>query len=83
MPQTGTQLRAKLTDRTNIPAMTVGTNLPGAPGLVVNFDLVFQGVQFKPEDVFDALETKFGSGKVLADTDAAGRLGPHRWRVIA
>jgi hypothetical protein len=82
MPLSGTALRAQLADRTQHPIKTSGDSTKaGSPGLVVTIDLVFQGVAFKPEDIFDSLETRYGSGKVLSDTDSASRL-PLRLRIV-
>lgn len=83
-PLAGPQLRAQLADRRLNPAQSVGNpNVPQAPGLVVTVDLVFQGVQFKPEDLFDALEAKYGVGKIHSDRDVVGRTGPLSFRVVA
>jgi hypothetical protein len=83
MPTAGPLLRTKLADRNSNPVRNVGNpNIPGAPGLTVTVDLTFQGVNFKPEDLFDALEAKYGSGKVVSDDDSFNRLGPLRFRVI-
>lgn len=83
MPTAGPLLRARLANRSDNPIRNVGNpNIPGAPGLTVSVDLTFQGVNYKPEDLFDALEAKYGTGKVVSDDDTFGRLGPLRLRVI-
>lgn len=83
MPTAGALLRAKLANRSDNPVRNVGNpNIPGAPGLTVSVDLTFQGVNFKPEDLFDALEAKYGAGHVQSDDDSFNRLGPLRFRVV-
>jgi hypothetical protein len=83
MPLSGAQTRVLLADRNVHPIRTVAApaSASQSPGLVVTIDLVFQGVAFKPEDIFDALEAKYGSGKVVSDTDTAQRL-PLRLRIV-
>jgi hypothetical protein len=82
MPLNGTQLRAQLADRSFTPSPQVAGTVPGTPGLSVTVDLTFVGRQFKPEDLFDALEAKYGSGKIVSDRDSVGRLGPLSFRVL-
>lgn len=83
MPTAGAQLRAKLADRGSNPVRNAGNpSIPGAPGLAVTVDLIFQGVDFKPEDLFDALEAKYGANKVQSNHDSFGRLGPLNFRII-
>jgi hypothetical protein len=48
------------------------SNVAGS-GQVFHLELVYEGVQVKPEDLFDALEAKYGSGKVTADTDTVAQ----------
>lgn len=82
MPQNAATTRAQMADRTQNPIRTTGdTTKVGSPGLVIHVDFVFQGVAFKPEDLFDALEAKYGAGKVTNDTDSAGR-PPYRLRIV-
>jgi hypothetical protein len=49
-------------------------------GQVVHLTLVFDGKQFVPEDLWDALITKYGAGKVTSDVDLNAN-GRYRWRV--
>ena len=86
--QNPTHLRAQLADRTlnptrNVTPAVMPTGQHGNGGHVTQFNLVFEGVAFNPEDVFDALVTKYGSGKVLADTDVLARSGPFNLRITA
>lgn len=78
-------VRAALADRTLNPTRNVPAALPagqhGSGGQVTQFNIVYEGVNFNPEDVFDALETKYGSGKVIADTDQLARSGPFNLRI--
>lgn len=69
MPQTATNTRASMANRAINPRMTVA----GGRGVQVSVELIFDGVDFKAEDLFDALEAKYGSGKVTSDTDQTGR----------
>ena len=84
MPLTGPNLRAQMADRARTPAPTVAPNpQANAGGQVVVCNLVFQGRVFNPEDLFDALEAKYGAGKVISDTDNVGRQGgPFNLRVL-
>lgn len=70
MPKSGASLRSQLTERNTNPQRNVAST-PGVlrPGQYVHVDLIFQGVQFNPEDIFDALETKYGAGKISSDFD--------------
>jgi hypothetical protein len=84
MPLTGPQARTQLADRGLNPSRTVGaTTTPLAPGQVVTVDLVFQGRAVNGEDIFDALEAKYGAGKVVSDRDTLARGGPYSFRVLA
>jgi len=62
-------MRADLADRTANPTKNVGVsnNLGGA---LVFVTLRMQRA-FNAEDLYDALETKFGAGKVAGDKDRA------------
>jgi hypothetical protein len=72
MPQGTTAARASLADRATQPANNVAASNTGSGGQVLCFYLRFAGLQAKPEDVFDALITKYGAGKVALDNDASG-----------
>lgn len=72
MPLSGTLTRSQLADRTQNPSQTVAGLHTAAPGLTAHFDLVFQGVAFKPEDVFDALEAKYGGTAATLSTNLTG-----------
>lgn len=65
MPQTGTATRTDMANRTLNPSRTV----PG--GQVITLNLILDGVAFEPEDLFDALETLYGSGKVRNEHEVA------------
>lgn len=73
MPRDATSTRSELANRAISPIRAAtGT------GVVVHVALRFAGgKQFLPEDLFDALVTKYGAGKVTTDRDTqAGRQGP-------
>jgi hypothetical protein len=67
MPLSASATRTQLADQTRIPRRQVA-----GTGLVVNVRLTFENKNFIPEDLFDALEAKYGSGKVTADNDSLG-----------
>lgn len=67
MPQTAVATRASMANRNLNQRATIA----GGSGTQVHLNLVFDGVDFKAEDLFDALEAKYGSGKVTADMDPA------------
>lgn len=77
MPQTTAAARTQLTDRNlNKSAIVAG-------GQTVTLELTFaDGKVFVPEDLWDALITKYGAGKVTGTTDmqAGNRF---RWTVSA
>lgn len=72
MPRTAAATRSELASRAVSPIRAVA-----GTGAVVHVDLRFaSGKQFLPEDLFDALEAKYGAGKVTTDRDTqAGRQG--------
>lgn len=70
MPLNGTQLRQRLTSRTVSPSRTEASapNYNGGGTFIVT--LTFSGGRAAlPEDIFDALEVKYGAGKVVTDRD--------------
>lgn len=82
MPLTGAQARAQLADRARVNATTIAAAPNTATGLVVSVELRFVGgKQFVPEDLYDALDTKYGSGKVTSPLDNLGRTGPFRFDI--
>jgi hypothetical protein len=54
-------------------AFTNATTRNVKGGQVVQLNLRMNGVSFVPADLFTALETLYGSGKVTATTDAVGQ----------
>lgn len=77
MPQGTAAARTDLTDHNKNKSLNV------AGGQVVTLHLVFEtGKTFIPEDLWDALITKYGAGKVISDTDVQAAPGGYRWRVI-
>jgi hypothetical protein len=79
MPLTATATRAQLADTTRNPRKQVkGGNALG--GHRVNIQLTFENLSFHPEDLFDALEAKYGSGKVASDKDTMGQ-GSYHFRI--
>lgn len=81
MPLSGPNLRTQLADRTKVNAQNVAPSPNTSAGLVVSVMLTYNK-QFVPEDLFDALEAKYGSGKVVSDQDSVGRTGPFHFRII-
>lgn len=82
MPLTGPNLRSQLADRSRVNATTLAAAPNAASGLVVSCELRFVGgKQFVPEDLFDALEAKYGSGKVTSRLDNVGRTGPFHFDI--
>jgi hypothetical protein len=75
MPSDTATARGNLTDRNLNRSPTVQGG-----GQVVHLTLVFDGKQFVPEDLWDALITKYGAGKVTSDVDLNAN-GRYRWRV--
>lgn len=73
MPRTAAATRAELASRPISPIRAAS-----GTGIVVHVDLRFAGgKQFLAEDLFDALEVKYGAGKVTTDRDTqAGRQAP-------
>lgn len=71
MPKSSTATRTELTDRALNPIRSVAAlpNQAYSPGQVIFVSLVYQGVSFVPEDLYDALATKYGAGKVQSDND--------------
>jgi hypothetical protein len=69
MPQTGAQARADMANRTLNPTRNVTAAGSGGGGQIATFVLRFAGRDFNPEDVYDALVTKYGAGKVSSDRD--------------
>lgn len=68
MPLTAAATRAQLADLARNPRRQVA-----GTGEVVQLTLVFENKNFIPEDLFDALEAKYGAGKVTADQDTMGQ----------
>lgn len=66
-PLDATATRAQLADQARNPRRTVKGS-----GEVIDVRLVFDNKSFVPEDLFDALETKYGAGKVTSDRDTMG-----------
>lgn len=76
MPQATAAARTDLTDHNKNKSQNV------AGGQVVTLILAFDtGKTFIPEDLWDALITKYGANKVIGDTDVQAG-GQYRWRVI-
>jgi hypothetical protein len=68
---TPVELRASVGKVGQQPARTQAAAANYNGGSVVHLDLVFSGGRAAlPEDIFDALEAKYGSGKVVTDRDA-------------
>ncbi len=64
MPLTPTQTRAQLADQARNPRRQVaGGSALG--GQTIQVSLTFQNRNFIPEDLFDALEAKYGVNKVF------------------
>lgn len=75
MPQATAAARTDLTVRANNPSAIV------AGGQTVTLILTFaDGKVFVPEDLWDALITKYGAGKVTGVTDGQHR-NTFRWMV--
>lgn len=76
MPQTAAATRTTLADRALNPSRTVGVATASGGGQVVILTLVYQGATYNAEDLFDALEARYGAGKVTSDRDvnAQGQL---------
>lgn len=68
MPLTAAQTRAQLADQARNPRRSVKGG-----GEIVHVVLTFDNRQFIPEDLFDALEAKYGAGKVSSDSDTMGQ----------
>jgi hypothetical protein len=69
IPKDGPALRTSLADRAQQPARTQAAAANYNGGALMHLDLVFSGGRAAlPEDIFDALEAKFGSGKVVTAT---------------
>jgi hypothetical protein len=67
MPQGNTALRTNLSS-TAVPNRTVAT---GGQGQIVTVTISFTGgVAYKPLDIIDALEAKYGAGKVQSMRDS-------------
>lgn len=64
MPQTAAQTRAQLADTAKNPRRQVA-----GTGEIIHVMLRFENKNFLPEDLFDALEAKYGAGKVTSDLD--------------
>jgi hypothetical protein len=76
MPQGTAAARVDLTDHNKNKSQSV------AGGQVVTLILAFDtGKTFVPEDLWDALISKYGAGKLIADTDVQAGAA-YRWRVI-
>jgi hypothetical protein len=80
MPQSTANARTALTDRSKNPTATVAPAGVGSGGKMISLTLMYER-QFVPEDLWDALITKYGAGKVISDTDEQG-MGVYRWRVL-
>jgi hypothetical protein len=71
MPKDGPALRTALADRAQQPARTQAAAANYNGGAIIDVTLVYSGGRAAlPEDIFDALEAKYGSGKVVTDRDA-------------
>lgn len=67
MPQGNSALRSNL-NSTSVPNRTVAT---GGQGQVVTVIISYTGaVAYKPLDLIDALEAKYGAGKVVSPRDS-------------
>lgn len=77
MPKSSADTRTQLADRGVNAAPTVA-----GIGQVVHLVLTFEGRQFVPEALFDALATAYGAGKVSSDTDTIAR-NNYRLRIKA
>jgi hypothetical protein len=73
MPLTAANTRSQLADQARNPRRQVA-----GIGETVTVHLTFENRNFIPEDLFDALEAKYGVGKVTADT---GTMGQRRFRL--
>jgi hypothetical protein len=69
MPLTAAAARSELANRTTNPTRKVA----GGGGARVNVQLVFDNVDYNPEDVFDALEAKYSSGGTLSTAQGANK----------
>lgn len=67
MPLTAAATRSQLADQARNPRRQVA-----GTGEVIDVQLVFENKNFIPEDLFDALEAKYGAGKVTSDRDTMG-----------
>lgn len=81
MPQSAASLRNQLADRNANPSRTVALSNIGSGGANVFVSLRFQRTM-NPEDIFDALEAKFGAGKVISDLDNNGH-GQFSFTILA
>lgn len=76
MPQATAAARTALTDRNNNPS----GNVKG--GQTVTLILTYaDGKTFVPEDLWDALITRYGAGKVEGATDGQAR-NHYRWNIL-
>lgn len=76
-PQATAAARTDLTDRTRNPSAQV------RGGQTVTLILTFDDTKaFVPEDLWDALITRYGAGKVTGTTDGQAR-NTFRWTVTA
>lgn len=71
MPRTNSQLRGDLS-ATNAPTRVVAS---GGQGQLVTANINYQGVGYRPIDLIDALEAKYGVGKVTTPRDAQSPYG--------
>jgi hypothetical protein len=79
MPKDGTTLRAQLADRTLNPSRNVAQGNTAATMIDVRLELT-TGVTFNPEDIYDALVTKYGAGKVTTSLDTSSQ-GQYSFRI--
>jgi hypothetical protein len=71
MPRSNSQLRGDLS-ATQAPTRLVAS---GGQTQQITVNLGFQGVGYRPLDVIDALEAKYGAGKVTTPRDAQSPYG--------
>lgn len=72
MPLTAATTRSQLADTARNPRRQVA-----GTGEVIVVTFTFENKNFIPEDLFDALEAKYGAGKVTSDRDTMGQRDFH------
>lgn len=81
MPLTGPQARQQLADRRLNPTrQQAATATATAGGTRIHVDLIYDGIAFNAEDLFDALEVRYGAGHVTSDRDVLSQ-GGYQFRI--